>query len=149
MSITLKREFFFVFFFPEKGGKCKVRSFTSFRGLVKFMKFPVKLHEVLEFHELHFTNDETSLHDWVFLWHDVPHARQHPTSNLVMSQLYQKVFSPEMMKGILNTTTQMVERMYRYFDSNLSESRRVKLYIFTLLDPKFKNYNMSSTLKYV
>ncbi len=82
---------------------------------------------------------------------------QYPTSNLVMSQLYQmitkfqmpsityfhitqketipihtalqKAFRSEMMKGILKARTQMVESMYRYFDSNLSESHRAKLYL--------------------
>ena len=43
----------------------------------------------------------------------------------------------------------MVESMYKYFDSDLSESHRVKLYISTLLDPRFKNYNMWPTRKYV
>ena len=78
---------------------------------------------------------------------------QCPTSNLVMPQLYQmitkfeipsityvhtaqketipvhaaleKASRPEMMKGILKVRTQMVERMYEYFDSNWSESHRV------------------------
>jgi hypothetical protein len=54
----------------------------------------------------------------------------------------EKAFKPEMMKGILKARTQMVQSMYRYFDSNLSESHRGKLYICTLLDPRFKNYNM-------
>ena len=49
----------------------------------------------------------------------------------------EKSFSPEMMKGILKVRTQMVDNIYRYFDSNLSESHRVKLYICTLLDPRF------------
>ncbi len=30
--------------------------------------------------------------------------------------------------------------LYKYFDSDLSESHRAKLYICTLLDPRFKNY---------
>ena len=102
---------------------------------------------------------------------------QYPTSNFVMPQLYQMIaklempsityvhntqketipvhaaiekdFRPEMMKGILKARTQMVESMYRYFDSNLSESHRAKLYICTLLDPRFKNHNMCPTRKYV
>ena len=45
--------------------------------------------------------------------------------------------------------TQMVESMYEYFDSGLSESHRAKLYICTLLDPRFKIYNMWPTRKYV
>jgi hypothetical protein len=48
-----------------------------------------------------------------------------------------------MMKHILKVRTQMVESMYKYFDSDLSESHRTKLYIYTLLDPRW------STHKYV
>ena len=33
-----------------------------------------------------------------------------------------------MMKRILKARTQMVESMYKYFDSDLSESHRAKLY---------------------
>ena len=43
----------------------------------------------------------------------------------------------------------MVENMYRYFDSNLPEFHRTKLYICMLLDPGFKNYNVWTTHKYV
>ena len=42
--------------------------------------------------------------------------------------------------------------MYKYFDVDLSESHHTKLYIcthWTLLDPRFKNYKMWSTWKYV
>ena len=46
------------------------------------------------------------------------------------------------MKRILRARTQMVESMYKYFDADLSESPRAKLYICTLLDPMFKNYKM-------
>ena len=53
------------------------------------------------------------------------------------------------MKGILKARTQMVEIMCRYFDSNLSESHRSKLYILKLLGPRFKNWNMCPTRKYV
>jgi hypothetical protein len=102
---------------------------------------------------------------------------QYPTCNLVMSQLYQmiaklemsiityvhtvrketitiqealeKAVSPDMTKHILKTRTQMVEIIYKYFDTVVSESHRAKLYICTLLDPRFKNYNMWSTRKYV
>jgi hypothetical protein len=84
---------------------------------------------------------------------------QYPTSNLVMSQVYQmitklemstmtyvhtslkesfiideavqKAVRPDMMKHILKARTQMVESMYKYFDSDLSESHRAKLHIFT------------------
>ena len=102
---------------------------------------------------------------------------QYPTCNLVMPQLYQmitklemssityvhtarketitiqaalqKAASPDMTKHILKARTQMVESMYKYFDAGLSESHRAKLYICTLLDPRFKNYNMWPTRKYV
>ncbi len=102
---------------------------------------------------------------------------QYPTCNLVMSQLYQMITklemrsityvhtarketitiqtalenaaNPDMTKRILKARTQMVESMYEYFDAGLSESHRAKLYICTLLDPRFKNYNMWSTRKYV
>jgi hypothetical protein len=43
----------------------------------------------------------------------------------------------------------MVEIMYKYFDSDLSESHRAKLYICTLLDPRFKSYNWCPPRKYV
>ena len=102
---------------------------------------------------------------------------QYPTCNLVMPQLYQmitelemssityvhtarketitiqaaleKAARPDMTKRILKARTQMVESMYKYFDAGLSESHRAKLYICTLLDPRFKNYNMWPTRKYV
>ena len=102
---------------------------------------------------------------------------QYPTSNLVMPQVYQmitklemstmtyvhtsrkesisidealqKAVRPDMMKRILKARTQMVESMYKYFDSDLSESHRAKLYICTLLDPRFKHYNWWPTRKYV
>ena len=102
---------------------------------------------------------------------------QYPTCNLVMPQLYQmitklemssityvhtarketitiqaaleKAARPDMTKRILKARTQMVESMYEYFDAGLSESHRAKLYICTLLDPRFKNYNMWPTRKYV
>ncbi len=82
---------------------------------------------------------------------------QYPICNLVMSQLYQmitklemssityvhtvrketitiqtaleKTVSPDMTKRILKVRTQMVENMYKYFDTDLSESHRAKLYI--------------------
>jgi hypothetical protein len=59
----------------------------------------------------------------------------------------ENAFRPEMMKGNLKARTQMVESMYRYFDSNLSESHRAKLFICTLLDPRSNNYNMWQTRK--
>jgi hypothetical protein len=61
----------------------------------------------------------------------------------------EKTVSPDMTKRILKARTQMVERMYKYFDTDLSESHRTKLYIFTLLDPRLKNYTMWPTRKYV
>ena len=54
-----------------------------------------------------------------------------------------------MTKRILKARTQMVKSMYKYFDEGFSESHRAKLYICTLLDPMFKNYNMWPTRKYV
>ena len=102
---------------------------------------------------------------------------QYPTSNLVMPQLHQmisglqmpkityvhtaqretisireameKAVMPEKMKLILKARTQMVESMYKYFDLDLSESHRAKLYICTLLDPRFKKFNFWPTRKYV
>jgi hypothetical protein len=53
------------------------------------------------------------------------------------------------MKIILKSRTQMVECIYKYFDLDLSESHRVTLHIFTLLDPMFKKFNMCQTRKYV
>ena len=61
----------------------------------------------------------------------------------------QKAARSEMMKRILRVRAQMVESMYKYFDADLSESHRAKLYIYTLLDPRFKNYKMWTTRKYV
>ena len=102
---------------------------------------------------------------------------QYPTSNLVMSQLHQmisalempkityvhtaqketisihealeKAVMPEKMKLILKARTQMVESIYKYFELDLSESHRAKLYICTLLDPRFKKFNYWPTRKYV
>ena len=51
----------------------------------------------------------------------------------------EKTVRPGMTKHILKVRTQMVERIYKYFDVGFSESHRVKLYICTLLDPRFKN----------
>ena len=56
---------------------------------------------------------------------------------------------PDKMKLILKARTQMVESMYKYFDLDLLESHRGKLYICTLLDPRFKKFNMCPTRKYV
>ena len=68
---------------------------------------------------------------------------------ILMHAALEKTFGSEMMKGILKTRTQMVEIMYRYFDSNLSESHLVKLYNCTLLDTRFKNYNILPTRNYL
>ncbi len=48
------------------------------------------------------------------------------------------------MKLILKARTQMVESIYKYFDLDLSESHRVKLYICTLLDPKVQEVQLLS-----
>ena len=61
----------------------------------------------------------------------------------------EKAVRSEMMKDILKVRTHMVEIMYKYFDSDFSESHRAKSYICTLLDPRFNNYNMWPTHKYV
>jgi hypothetical protein len=89
---------------------------------------------------------------------------QYPTSNLVMPQLHQMITGLQMpkityvhtvqretisieealeksvmlekLKLILKARTQMVESIYKYFDLDLSESHRAKLYICTLLDPR-------------
>ena len=102
---------------------------------------------------------------------------QYPTSNLVMPQLYQmihklsissityvhtgkketmsidEVLSSSMdsqkMKLIVAARSQMVENIYARFDTNLSESHRAKLYICTILDPRFKKYQMWPTRKSV
>ena len=102
---------------------------------------------------------------------------QYPTSNLVMPQLHQMISGLQMpnityvhtaqretisiheaiekavmtdkMKLILKARIQIVESMYKYFDLELSESHRAKLYICTLLDPRFKKFNMCPTRKYV
>ena len=125
-----------------------------------------------------FTAGKKALCDMKFVkWLVLMQGTQYPTCNLVMSQLYQmitklemssityvhtarketitiqsaleKAASPDMTKHILKERTQMVESMYEYFDAGLSESHRTKLYICTLLDPRFKNYNMWTTHKYV
>ncbi len=43
----------------------------------------------------------------------------------------------------------MVVGIYKYFDLNLSESHRAKLYICTVLDQRFKKFHMWPTRKYV
>ncbi len=61
----------------------------------------------------------------------------------------EKTIMSEKMKLILKVRTQMVESIYKYFDLDLSESHRAKLYISTLLDPRFKKFNFWPTRKYV
>ena len=67
----------------------------------------------------------------------------------VKTTLYKKAVMLDKMKIILKVRTQMVECIYKYFDLDLSESHRTKLYICTLLDPRFKKFNMRPTHKYV
>ena len=43
----------------------------------------------------------------------------------------------------------MMKGIYRYFDMNLTESHRAKMYICTLLDPRFKSHKMWPTRKQV
>ena len=63
---------------------------------------------------------------------------QYPTCNLVMPQLYQMITKLE-MSSITYVHTARKETI----------TIRAKLYICTLLDPRFKNYNMWPTRKYV
>ncbi len=68
---------------------------------------------------------------------------------ITIQSVLEKAVSPDMTKRILKSRTQMVESIYKYFDPGLSESHRPKLYIWTYLDPRFKNYNIWPTHKYV
>ena len=61
----------------------------------------------------------------------------------------EKTVMSEKMTHILKVRTHMVENIYKYFDLDLSESHRAKLYICTLLDPRFKKFNYWATRKYV
>jgi hypothetical protein len=71
------------------------------------------------------------------------HTTQRETISI--HEVLEKTVMSEKMKLILKVRTQMVEIIYKYFDVDLSESHRVKLYIFTLLDPRFKKFNNKST----
>ena len=71
------------------------------------------------------------------------------TETISIHEALEKAVMPDKMKLILKARTQMVESMYKYFDLDLSESHRVKLYICTQLDPRFKKFNMWATHKYV
>ncbi len=64
------------------------------------------------------------------------HTAQRETISI--REALEKPVMPEKMKLILKARTQMVEIIYKYFDLDLSESHRAKLYICTLLDPRFK-----------
>ena len=75
------------------------------------------------------------------------HTAQRETISIRES--LEKDVMTEKMKLILKTRTQMVESIYKYFDLDLSESHRAKLYICTLLDPRFKKFNYWPTRKYV
>jgi len=65
--------------------------------------------------------------------------------SITIDEALEKAVRPDMMKRILKARTQMVESMYKYFDSDLSESHRAKLYICTLLDPRFKTKLVANT----
>jgi hypothetical protein len=67
------------------------------------------------------------------------HTTQRET--IFIHESLEKVVMPEKVKLILKTRTQMVESIYKYFDLDLSESHRAKLYICTLLDTRFKKFN--------
>jgi hypothetical protein len=75
------------------------------------------------------------------------HTTQRETISI--REALKKPVIPEKIKLILKVRTQMVESVYKYFDLDLSESHRVKLYICTLLDPRFKKFNFWPTHKYV
>jgi hypothetical protein len=75
------------------------------------------------------------------------HTAQRETISI--REALEKAVIPEKMKLILKARTQMVESIYKYFDLDLSESHRAKLYICTLLDPRFKKFNFWPTRKYV
>ena len=61
---------------------------------------------------------------------------------ITIQTVLEKGVSPDMTNRILKERTQMVESLYKYFDQDFSESHRGKLYIYTLLDPRLKNYNV-------
>jgi hypothetical protein len=75
------------------------------------------------------------------------HTSQRETISI--EEAIEKGVMSEKMKLILKARTQMVESIYKYFDLDLPESHRVKLYICTLLDPRFKKFNYCPTRKYV
>ncbi len=75
------------------------------------------------------------------------HTAQRETISIL--EALEEVVMSEKMKLILKTRTQMVESIYKYFDLDLSESHRTKLYICMLLDPRFKKFNFWPTRKYV
>lgn len=60
-----------------------------------------------------------------------------------------KTINRDDLKLIVGARARMVESIYRYFNTNLSESHRAKMYICTLRDPRLKSYKMWSTRKYV
>jgi hypothetical protein len=68
------------------------------------------------------------------------HTTQRET--LSIHETLEEAVMSDKMKLILKTRTQMVENVSKYFDLDLSESYRAKLYICTLLDPRFKKFNM-------
>ena len=67
------------------------------------------------------------------------HTAQRETISI--REALEKAVMPDKMKVILRARTQMVESIYKYFDLDLSESHRAKLYICTLLDPRFQKFN--------
>jgi hypothetical protein len=67
------------------------------------------------------------------------HTAQRETISI--REALEKAVMPEKMKLILKGRTQMVESIYNYFDLDLLESHRAKLYICTLFDPRFKKFN--------
>jgi hypothetical protein len=97
---------------------------------------------------------------------------QYPLSNLVMPQLHRKInrlslhgiayahtgkkksvsidevlSSEELMRHNVRPRALMVESIYTYFDTNLPEVHRAKMYICKLIESRFKSYKMWPTRK--
>ena len=69
------------------------------------------------------------------------HTAQRET--IAIHEALEKAVMSDKMKLILKVRTQMVESIYKNFDLDLSESHRCKLYICTLLDPRFKRFTVT------
>ncbi len=71
-----------------------------------------------------------------FLPHSLRHCRRTVCRSISIHEELEKAVMSEKMTLILKSRTQMVENIYKYFNLDLSESHRAKLYICTLLDPR-------------